>query len=60
MQYHGTSPETARPWVVPTGTHDMYRAGEYMVWTDGQTYRCRQDTNFSPEDLPGAWEAVTA
>ena len=58
MQYHGTSPATARPWVAPTGSHDMYKADEYMIWTDGQTYRCTQDTNFSPDDLPGAWTTV--
>ena len=58
MQYHGTSPATARPWVAPTGAHDMYKAGEFMVWTDGQAYRCTQDTNYSPVDLPAAWEAV--
>lgn len=34
----------------------MYRAGEYMVWTDGKVYRCKEDTNFSPEDYPQAWE----
>lgn len=27
-----------------------------MVWTDGNTYRCKQDTNFSPEEYPQAWE----
>lgn len=58
MQYHGTTPETARPWVAPAGAHDMYRAGEYMIWTDGLTYRCKQDTNFSPAEYAQAWEAV--
>ena len=58
MQYHGTSPETARPWVAPAGAHDMYRAGEYMIWADGFTYRCKQDTNFSPVEYAQAWEAV--
>lgn len=56
---HGTSPETARPWVAPMGAHDMYRAGEYMVYTDGKIYRCKSDTNFSPEDYPQAWESVS-
>lgn len=55
---HGTSPETARPFVPVMGAHDMYRAGEYMVYTDGKTYRCKQDTNFSPEDYPAAWEVA--
>ena len=55
---HGTTPETARPFVPVQGAHDMYRAGEYMVYTDGKTYRCLSDTNFSPEDYPQAWEAA--
>lgn len=54
---HGTSPETARPFVPVQGSHDMYRAGEYMT-LDGVLWRCKQDTNFSPEDYPGAWEKV--
>lgn len=58
MQYHGTSPETARPWVAPAGAHDIYRAGEYMIWTDGQTYKCLQNTNFSPVEYARAWEVV--
>lgn len=53
---HGTSPETARPWVTPTGAHDIYRIGEYMVYTDGLTYRCKADTSFGPTDDPNAWE----
>lgn len=55
---HGTTPETARPFVPVQGAHDMYRAGEYMVYTDGKTYRCLSDTNFSPEDYPQAWEVI--
>lgn len=58
MQYHGTAPETASPWVAPTGAHDMYRAGEYMIYTDGQMYKCLRDTNFSPTEYAQAWEAV--
>lgn len=58
MQYHGTTPETARPWVKPIGAHDMYRAGEYMIYTDGQMYKCLQDTNFSPAEYAQAWEVV--
>lgn len=56
---HGKSPETARPFVPVQGSHDLYRAGEYMVYTDGKTYRCKQDTNFSPEDYPQAWEVAS-
>ena len=53
---HGTTPETARPFVPVQGAHDMYHTGEYMVWTDGTIQRCKEDTNFSPEDYPQAWE----
>ena len=38
----------------------MYRAGEYMIWTDGSIQRCKEDTNHSPEDYPEAWEEATA
>lgn len=55
---HGTSVETARPFVPVQGSHDMYHAGEYMIWTDGQTYRCKQDTNFSPAEYADAWEVA--
>lgn len=57
MQYHGTSKATARPWVMPTGAHDTYRAGEWMIWADGLAYPCLQDTVFSPADYPQAWGA---
>ena len=59
MQYHGTSAETARPWIAPTGAHDAYKAGEYMIWTDGATYRCLSNTTYSPGDYAAAWEVVT-
>lgn len=55
---HGKSPETARPFVPVQGAHDMYRSGEYAVWTNGKTYRCKSDTNFIPEDYPDAWEVI--
>ena len=58
MQYHGTTPETARPWVAPAGAHDVYRAGEYMIYTDGQMYKCLQNTNFSPVEYARAWEVI--
>lgn len=53
---HGTSPETARAFVPVQGSHDIYKVGEYMIWTDGKCYRCVQDTNFSPEEFAPAWE----
>lgn len=58
MQYHGTEKDYARPWVAPTGAHDMYKAGEYMIWTDGTVYRCVMDTVYSPAVYAQAWEAV--
>lgn len=58
MQYHGTSAETARAWVAPTGAHDMYKSEEYMIWTDGTVYKCLADTAYSPADYAQAWEAV--
>ena len=54
---HGKTVETARPFVAVQGSHDMYRAGEFMVYTDGKIYKCLSDTNFSPEDYAQAWEA---
>lgn len=56
---HGTSPETARPFVPVQGAHDMYREGEYIIWTDGTVRRCRRDTNFSPEEYAQDWEIVS-
>ena len=56
MQYHGTTQETARAWAEPTGAHDAYKAGEYMIWTDGAVYRCVSDTVYSPEAYAQAWE----
>lgn len=53
---HGKSPETARPFVPVQGAHDMYHAGEYAIFTDGKTYRCKSDTSYSPSDYPAAWE----
>lgn len=53
---HGKSPETARLFTLVQGAHDMYHDGEYMIYTDGKTYLCKSDTNFSPDDYPQAWE----
>lgn len=55
---HGKTPATARPFVPVQGAHDMYRAGECMVWTDGRIKRATQDTAYSPEDYPLAWEDI--
>lgn len=54
-QYHGTSKATARHWIKPTGAHDMYKAGEWMIWTDGLAYPCLFDTAYGPDEYAGAW-----
>lgn len=54
--WHSRKKEYALPWEAPTGAHDMYKAGEYMVWTDGIVKKCVQDTNFSPDEYAQAWE----
>lgn len=55
--WHSTSPDYALPYEAPTGAHDMYKAGEYMIYTDKIIYECIKDTNFSPTDYPQAWKA---
>ena len=54
---HATTPEQARPFVAPTGAHDIYKAGEYMT-LEGTLYKCLTDTAYSPADYAAAWEAV--
>lgn len=54
--WHSREKEYALPWEAPTGAHDMYKAGEYMIWTDGTVKKCLRDTNFSPEEYPQDWE----
>ena len=56
--YHSRKKEYAMPWETPTGSHDMYLSGEYMIWTDGNIYQCLTDTSYSPLDYPQAWEFV--
>ena len=58
IPFHGTTPETAQDWIAPTMAEDIYKAGEYMVYTDSKTYKCLSDTNFSPEEYAQAWEVV--
>ena len=55
---HGNTPETARPFVPVQGSHDLYKAGEYIIFTDGKRYKCLSDTNFSPADYGQAWEVI--
>ena len=55
--YHSTKKEYALPFEAPTGSHDIYKAGEYCV-VDEHIYKCVQDTNFAPKDYAQAWEVV--
>lgn len=54
---HGKTRETARPFVPVQGSHDLYRFGEWMIFTDGELYKCiaPNGTNFSPTDYPAGW-----
>lgn len=54
--WHSRSLEFALPWEKPIGAHDIYKTGEYMVYTDGKIYLCKQDTNFSPKEYAQAWQ----
>ena len=54
--WHSKSLEYALPYEAPTGAHDVYKTGEYMIFTDGKVYKCLQDTNYSPIDYAVAWE----
>lgn len=54
---HGKSKATARAWVAPTHAEDIYRLGEWMIFTDGVYYECLQDTAYSPADYAAAWRA---
>lgn len=56
--YHSRKKEYALPWEQPIGAHDMYKQGEYMIWTDKEIYLCKQDTNFNPSEYSQAWEMV--
>lgn len=58
--YHGVSVATAYPYVAPTGGHDIYKAGEYMTFTDGKVYKAIEDTDRSPAETPNKWEEVLA
>lgn len=59
MEYHGTDKTTARNWIAPTGAQDMYKQGEWMIWTDGSLYECLSDTTYSPVDYASAWKKYT-
>lgn len=58
--YHGTTPDYALPWQAPTGAHDCYNKGEFMIWTDDNVYQSLFDGNvYSPEDYPNGWAVYT-
>lgn len=53
---HGTSPETARPFVAEG--HNPYNMGHYCM-ENGAVFVCMQDGNvFAPSVYPSAWETV--
>lgn len=55
---HGTTPETARPYVLsPNGAVGIYKVGEYC-WYNDSLYKCVQDTVYSPEEYSQGWELV--
>ena len=53
--YHGTSRETARSFVHPTGAHDIYKKGEWAI-QDGKFTKANQDTAYSLAEYPQAWD----
>lgn len=58
--YHARKKEYALPYVKPTGAHDAYNKGEWMVFTDGQYYMCKDDgTVHNPNEYPSSWEVYT-
>lgn len=54
---HGTTPETALPYVPPKEAESRYRTGEYMIY-NGATYMCVRDTAYSPDDDASAWSKI--
>ena len=54
--YHSRKKEFALPWERSTGSHDMFKVGEYMIFTNEKVYLCKIDTVYSPTEYPQAWE----
>lgn len=54
---HGTTPETALPFVLPKEAESRYKTGEYMIY-NGSTYMCVRDTAYSPDDDAQAWSKM--
>ena len=55
---HGTTPETALPFVAPREAESRYKAGEHMIWTDGQICKCLRDTAYGLDQDAQAWEML--
>jgi hypothetical protein len=56
---HGTTPETAQPYRMMYA-EDKYMSGEYMIYEDGNIYKCLEDnTTWSPIDTPTRWQKTT-
>ena len=54
--YHATDEAHALPWQTPTGAHDAYYTGEWMVFKD-IAYECQMDgCVYDPEAYPAAWK----
>lgn len=53
--WHSRSADYALPYEQPTGAHDMYKNGEYMIWTDKLIYKAVTDTVYSPDVRPEDW-----
>ena len=58
VQYHGTSAETARAYVAPTGGHDVYRLGEYMTYGGKLWTPAVDNMAYSPEQYAAGWTEV--
>lgn len=57
VAYHATSATQARPFVHPTGAHDVYMSGEYCIYND-TVYKCIMDNcAYSPDEYSTAWES---
>lgn len=56
IPFHGTTPETALPFILPKEAESRYKNGEYMIWTDRDIYKCIRDTAYGPQDDSSAWE----
>lgn len=54
--YHAKTAQYALPWVAPTHAGDIYKANEWMIWTDGYKYKCLQDADRDPSVLPDRWQ----